>query len=149
MIHKVYRSENGSYFACHLSVGRGTEGWEAVTCPACRENLGKAPLVSAPLDYALSSLRRAAEQGHPWSVSPSEAAALVVEVERLRAEVEALRTERTLRAFDATTAAFEERAAVVVYLRGLADDYGVCLDLSLAEQADIIERGEHRREEEP
>ena len=39
-----------------------------------------------------------------------------------------------------------ERAASVAYLRGLADDYGVCLDLSLAEQADIIERGEHRRE---
>jgi len=41
-----------------------------------------------------------------------------------------------------------ERQAVVAYLRGLADDYGVCLDLSLVEQADIIERGEHRREEE-
>ena len=40
-----------------------------------------------------------------------------------------------------------ERAAVVAYLRGLADDYGVCIDLSLAEQADKIERGEHRREE--
>ncbi len=40
-----------------------------------------------------------------------------------------------------------ERAAVVAYLRGLADDYGVCIDLSLAEQADIIERGEHRRAE--
>ena len=47
------------------------------------------------------------------------------------------------------TAAHEERAAVVAYLRGLADDYGVCIDLSLAEQADIIERGEHRREEKP
>jgi cytosine/adenosine deaminase-related metal-dependent hydrolase len=40
-----------------------------------------------------------------------------------------------------------ERAAVVAYLRGLADDYGVCIDLSLAEQADKIERGEHRRGE--
>jgi hypothetical protein len=39
-----------------------------------------------------------------------------------------------------------ERAAVVAYLRGLADDYGVCIDLSLAEQADIIECGEHREE---
>jgi hypothetical protein len=47
------------------------------------------------------------------------------------------------------TAAHEERAAVVSYLRGLADDYGVCLDLSLAEQAAIIERGEHRRKGEP
>ena len=39
-----------------------------------------------------------------------------------------------------------ERAAVAAYLRGLADDYGVCIDLSLAEQADKIESGEHRRE---
>ena len=59
----------------------------------------------------------------------SALAVLLVEVERLRGEVEA------------------ERAAVVAYLRGLADDYGVCLDLSLAEQADIIENGEHRRKE--
>lgn len=55
--------------------------------------------------------------------------ALVAEVERLRGETD------------------RERAAVVAYLRGLADDYGVCIDLSLVEQADKIERGEHRREE--
>jgi hypothetical protein len=54
---------------------------------------------------------------------------LLTEVERLRGEAE------------------RERAAVVAYLRGLADDYGVCIDLSLAEQADKIESGEHRREE--
>ena len=61
--------------------------------------------------------------------APADIAALVEEVERLRDEVAA------------------ERAAVAAYLRGLADDYGVCIDLSLAEQADIIERGEYRREE--
>jgi hypothetical protein len=61
--------------------------------------------------------------------APADIGALIAEVERLRGEVE------------------RERAAVVAYLRGLADDYGVCIDLSLAEQADIIERGEHRREE--
>ena len=107
------------------------------------------------LDYILASLRRAAEQGYPWSVSPSEAAALVVEVERLRAEVEALRTDRTLRAFDATTAAFEERAAVVAWLRYEAEmatgtnttaafQHAARLDTL----ADAIERGAHREENE-
>ena len=66
---------------------------------------------------------------HLLGNAPADIAALVEEVERLRDEVAA------------------ERAAVAAYLRGLADDYGVCIDLSLAEQADIIERGEYRREE--
>ena len=66
---------------------------------------------------------------HLLGKAPADIAALVEEVERLRDEVAA------------------ERAAVAAYLRGLADDYGVCIDLSLAEQADIIERGEYRREE--
>ena len=66
---------------------------------------------------------------HLLGNAPADIAGLVAEVERLRAEVAA------------------ERAAVAAYLRGLADDYGVCIDLSLAEQADIIERGEYRREE--
>ena len=38
-----------------------------------------------PLAYPLRCLRRAVEIGYPWSVSPHEAAALVAEVERLRA----------------------------------------------------------------
>lgn len=37
------------------------------------------------LDYALSALRRASEIGYPFDVLPDEAAALVAEVERLRA----------------------------------------------------------------
>jgi hypothetical protein len=42
---------------------------------------------------ALSSLRRAAEKGHPWSVLSNEvASALVAEVERLRGEVAWLRS---------------------------------------------------------
>jgi hypothetical protein len=88
--------------------------------------------------------------------APSDIAALVAEVERLRDEAELLRTGR-----DVTRSYTERveaeglalrgevervRAAVATYLRGLADDYGVCIDLSLAEQADIIERGEYRRE---
>jgi hypothetical protein len=68
------------------------------------------------------------------------------ERDRLRAQ-RALDNEALARAWD--EGRDRERAATVAYLRGLADDYGVCLDLSLAEQADIIERGEHRREGEP
>jgi hypothetical protein len=49
---------------------------------------------------------------------------------------------------DAAEAVRQERMDVAAYLRGLADDYGVCLDLSLADQADKIERGEHSREKE-
>ena len=49
---------------------------------------------------------------------------------------------------DAIEAVRQERMVVGDYLRGLADDYGVCIDLSLAEQADKIERGEHSRKEE-
>lgn len=146
-VHKVYRSKDGNYFACDLSVGRATEGWEDVTCPDCLAH--KAPPVSSPLDYALSSLRRAADAGQPWSVSPTEAAALVAEVERLRAEVSYLRacvppTRPTDYGHEAWTEALraavaEERAAVVAYLevRG-----GIAGDL-----AGDIERGEHRREE--
>jgi hypothetical protein len=97
--------------------------------------------VTDPLTYVLSALRRAADNSYPWSVTPGEAGALVSEVERLRGHAADLR----LMVDGLETAAHEERAAVVSYLRGLADDYGVCLDLSLDEQADIIERGEHRR----
>ena len=44
-----------------------------------------------PLAYVLSSLRRAAENAYPWSLTPNEAGALVAEVERLRAECEKYR----------------------------------------------------------
>lgn len=44
------------------------------------------------LTYALSSLRRAAEDGFPWGILPDEARALVAEVERLRGEVAWLRS---------------------------------------------------------
>lgn len=90
-------------------------------------------------------------------VTREHADRLEAETKRLRASLHATRRVRDtlrlrlthlsailLRADDLATEA--ERAAVATYLRGLADDYGVCIDLSLAEQADIIERGEHRRE---
>lgn len=69
------------------------------------------------------------------TAAPADIAALLAEVERLRG----INVVIVLRAA-------QERAAVVAYLRGIADDYGVCIDLSLAEQADKIERGEHRRD---
>ena len=69
-------------------------------------------------------------------------------ISALLAEIERLRLDRADidHAFARNKAMMLEREAVVAYLRGLADDYGVCIDLSLAEQADIIERGEYRRE---
>jgi len=42
-----------------------------------------------PLTYVLASLRRAADNAFPWSLTPTEAGALVAEVERLRALAEA------------------------------------------------------------
>ena len=39
--------------------------------------------------YVLASLRRAADNAFPWSLTPTEAGALVAEVERLRALAEA------------------------------------------------------------
>ena len=82
-------------------------------------------------DYTLTMLSRAAEEGFPWSVSPAEAAALVAEVERLRAEVDV------------------ERAAVVAWLRGNAGFRMVPGNMAYCDYyADAIERGEHRHEEE-
>jgi hypothetical protein len=80
----------------------------------------------ARLAYALAALRHAAEIGYPWLIYPAEAAALVAEVERLRGE----------------------RAAVVAFLRewqNTMDDRITHDDLDYA--ATMIERGEHRREE--
>ena len=88
------------------------------------------------LDYILASLRRAAENGYSWSVSPDEATALVAEVERLRGEAAQERE--------------AERAAVVAWLRDEVDDDDnpegplACV---LAYAANAIERGVHRREE--
>ena len=43
------------------------------------------------VQYVLSSLKRAAENAYPWSVTPNEAGVLVAEVEWLRAENRKLR----------------------------------------------------------
>jgi len=86
----------------------------------------------------------------PWScacITPQELEALVAEVERLRAVV--ADCEQSYR-FAASKAEAKERSAVVAWLRGGAlgtdftqhESYGHAF-------ADGIERGEHRREEEP
>ncbi len=85
-------------------------------------------------EHALSTLRRAAEHGYPWSIYPAEATALVAEVERLRAELKA------------------ERAAVVAWLEARAFDFHGCdgvTEHALLAVISEVERGEHRREEEP
>lgn len=90
---------------------------------------------------ALTSLRRAAEKGHPWSVLSHEvASALVAEVERLRGVNADLR----LMVDGLETAAHEERAAVVAWLR--ATPPRMSMWIAMLNAADDIERGEHRRE---
>ena len=102
------------------------------------------------LDYALSALRRAAEIGYPFDVLPDEAAALVAEVDRLREECHTLRlwTEEAARAENLNAEdAKRERAAVVAWLRAPSLDRACCKERTALE-ADCIERGEPRREEE-
>ena len=68
---------------------------------------------------------------HLLGKAPADIAALVEEVERLRAEVAA------------------ERAAVVVWLREVADAPETYIDegIALRDASAAIERGEHRRKE--
>jgi hypothetical protein len=100
-----------------------------------------------PLPYVLASLRRAADNGYSWSLTPTEAGALVAEVERLRAQ-RALDNEALARAWDESRDM--ERAAVVAWLRNVKRTYnhGSRLITSvLCQHGDAIERGEHRRGE--
>ena len=92
------------------------------------------------VDQILIALRRAAENDYSWSVSPHEAAALVAEVERLRAWAEQAAAAENANADDSR----KERAATVAWLRGPRS-----LRVGLAGVADHIEDGEHRREEKP
>jgi len=89
-------------------------------------------------DQILLALRRAAENDYSLSVSPQEAAALVSEVERLRAWAE------QAAAAENANAVAAERAAVVAFLTGEND--ARCRFIS-DHVAMRIERGEHRREE--
>jgi hypothetical protein len=110
-----------------------------------------------PLDYILSCLRRAADNACPWSLTPTEAGALVAEVEKLRAERDHFREAwaaaqvRLDCGVDAADAVREELAAVVAWLRKEAvshrrDGFPIAA-YTMQERADAIERGEHRKEE--
>lgn len=89
------------------------------------------------LDYTLSMLRRTVDARLSWPVSPAEAAALVAEVEHLRADNERYGSQLEA-AHDRGVA--EERAAIVAYLRHQAE---VFLDdeLVLCRTATDIENG--------
>jgi hypothetical protein len=115
-----------------------------------------------PLAYVLSCMRRAADNAYPWSLTPTEAGALVAEVERLRGEVSYLRacvppTRPTDYGHEVWTAALRaevaaERAAVVAWLDAQLPDIDFCegcgqRGTTVDRIADCIERGEHRREE--
>jgi hypothetical protein len=95
-----------------------------------------------PLAYVLASLSRAADNVYSWSLTPTEAGALVAEVKRLRAERH-LDNEALARAWDESRDM--ERAAVVAWLREVDIECGD--DHAIARVARLIERGEHRREE--
>jgi hypothetical protein len=112
----------------------------------------------AHLASIVTALGQAVEGGHAWSVYPSEAKALLAEIERLRAEVYLLRTGReAARSYadrvEAEVVALRgERAAVVAWLGGEVD---AAMEMHLPvraatflECAEAIERGAHRREEE-
>ena len=91
--------------------------------------------MSDALEYAINSLRRAADSNHEWTLYPAEASALVAEIDRLRGQ-RRLENEDLQLAYD--MARQKERAAVVAWLR-TRPGYGPV--------ADAIENGEHRREE--
>jgi len=102
------------------------------------------------ISYVLSCLRRASENAYSWSLTPNEAGALVAEIERLR-DQRRLDNEETARLYDFARdkGAALERAAVVAFLREtLATSETAYASDELDYAIAIIERGEHRREEE-
>ena len=95
----------------------------------------------------ISALELAAT-GTAWSPYPSEAAALLFEVERLRAHNTELQTLGVSLHKAAAAGRDAERAASVAWLREQANS--TTTDILRArdfDAADLIERGEHRREE--
>jgi hypothetical protein len=98
---------------------------------------------TATIDYVLSSLRRAADNAYPWSLTPTEAGALVAEVERLREE-RRLDNEDLARAYDFARdkATALERQRVVALLRTLDDRWGTGGSLC-STAADLIENSDH------
>jgi hypothetical protein len=101
----------------------------------------------------IDAVKRQIEESIPWRdgvLTVEQAFALVAEVERLRAVVADQQMLLDEHRMDNQHAYEEgghaERAAVVAWLRDLGDQVPVARDQWIA---DCIERGEHRREEEP
>lgn len=96
------------------------------------------------ITYVLASLRRAADNAFPWSLTPHEAGALVAEVARLREE-RRLDNEDLARAYDFARdkATALERQRVVAWLRAQVSQAVSEGDLDLDWAAERIERGEH------
>ena len=88
--------------------------------------------------------------GHYLAVRAEDFNALVAEVERLRAERH-LDNVDLAQAYDFARdkATALERAAVVAWLRSQVSQAAGDDDYAYEHAADVIERGEHRREEEP
>lgn len=101
------------------------------------------------LDYVLSAMRRAAATDCPWMLTPTQAGALVAEVERLR---EFRNNALHAGTDEVAEKVAEERAAVVAYLSECAqggDTFGPRGSGDhLRLLATNIQRGWHRREEE-
>jgi len=104
------------------------------------------------LDYVLSAMRRAAATDCPWTLTPTQAGALVAEVERLREF-----RNNALHAGNDEVAeeVAEEREAVVAWLRAEAEAAAQTYTVQAGAWANridalatSIQRGEHRREEE-
>ena len=100
----------------------------------------------------LTALGQAVDWGYAWSVYPSEAKALLAEIERLRAVVADQQMLLDEHRMDNQHAYEEggnaERAAVVAWLNNAADTvYYDCCCGPVAACAEAIERGEHRKED--
>jgi hypothetical protein len=94
------------------------------------------------IDFRDVKARLAARRGQALSAGvDADIAALVAEVERLHAHRESC-TENLLKGYE--TGKAEERAAVVAWLREVADEWSSGM---LDDVSGFIERGEHRREE--
>ena len=103
----------------------------------------------------ISALARGAEGDSAWSLYPSEAAALLFEIERLRAHNTELQAHGVSLHKAAAAGAQAERAAVVAYLRDYAapshsdaDNLAVLAPgaATVGRLADAIGRGAHIKE---
>jgi hypothetical protein len=100
-----------------------------------------------PLPYILARLKIAAENDWAWSLTPVEASRIVEEVERLRAaEGQRDLIVRENAHWFREQGREQERAVVVAWLRA-APTARMWRQEPMEDAANLIERGEHCREE--